>query len=273
MTNYFNEEPANENCTNFALTHHICPPCDVVICRRRYGHFPTWRWRLFQGKDTFVDKSQPNTNFGSFTGFAVGNLGEADEQHAAIGFDGVIGNGLGQIPLGSTINSAVLGIANSHITTPNLGSVHEILIPWFEGFVTWNNMLGGVNNGPLGEYDPTPTYSGGLGGGPFNVMSIVQSWANGGDSWGFVILPTATGNISSIANEFPGIPQNHPYLRVDFTPPVPEPTTAAALLIGASICMVRIRTPRYPNATETARPRLCRGLLRTYNAACHYWLL
>lgn len=198
----------------------------------------------FQGKDTFVDKSQPNTNFGAFTGFGVGNFGEIDEQHALIGFDGVIGNGLGQIPLGSTINSAVLGIANTHVTTPNLGSVHEILIPWFEHFVTWNNMLGGVNNQPLGEYDPAFTYNGGLGGGPFPVTSIVQSWANGGPSWGFAILPTATGQIASIANEFPGSGGNHPYLRVDFTPPVPEPTTAAALLLGTAICLPRIRPPR-----------------------------
>jgi hypothetical protein len=198
----------------------------------------------FQGKDTFVDKSKPNINFGSFTGFAVGNLGEADEQHALIGFDGVIGNGPGQIPLGSTINSAVLGIANSSVTTPNLGSVHEILIPWFENFVTWNNMLDGVNNAPLGEYNPTPTYSGGLGGGPFPVTSIVQSWANGGDTWGFAILPTATGFVSTIANEFPGNPTNHPYLRVDFTPPVPEPTTAAALIAGTAICLPQLRPRR-----------------------------
>lgn len=192
-----------------------------------------------QAQDTWLPKASPNTNWGTNPGIGVGRLGAANEEQALLGFYGIFGNGVGQIPLGSTINSATLSVFNSGVTIPANGAVHRMLIPWNELTETWNGLNGGLNNVPLGEYNPTPDFSGSFGAFTVTVTSLVQAWSNGATNYGLGIIPTTpTGSFSFQSAEHPN-PTLRPILIVDYVA-IPEPATIT-LLIAASVAMAGVR--------------------------------
>ena len=192
-----------------------------------------------QGQDNWLYKQQPNTNFGTNPGLGIGKLGLPDEQHALIGFYGIFGNGVGQIPFGTTITSATLGLLNTGVTVPANGEIHQMFIPWTDTVDTWNSLNGGLNNVPAGEFDPTPSYSGSFGSGPFPVTPIVQAWSNGVPNYGFALIPTASGEIVVGTNES-GL-NLHPILTINYVA-IPEPATVTlAILAGWVIVGMRRR--------------------------------
>jgi hypothetical protein len=189
------------------------------------------------GRDTFLNKQAPNTNYGLNPGLGIYGLGTGQEYHALISFESIFGFLPGQIVPGSTINSATLGVFNTGITTPATGAIHQMLVPWIDTVVTWNSLQDGANGAPIGELDPVPAYSGLIGSGPLNVTSIVQNWSNGAFNFGFAFVPTSTGGIFTQSNENANV-IFHPLLTIDYT--VPEPGTLLALTCMAA-CIGRRR--------------------------------
>jgi hypothetical protein len=188
-----------------------------------------------QAEDTVLSRQSPNTNFGASSGLSMGRLAQPNETHTLMAFYGIFGPGVGQIPVGSTINSATLGVINSGGFAPFNGAIHQMLIPWVENVATWNTLVGGLDNLPGAEFDPTPSFSGSMGSGPFPVTPIVQNWSSGAANYGFAIVPTATGELDFGSSDHSSL-NFHPLLTIDYTAPVPEPTSAVlAAIAGAAI--------------------------------------
>ncbi len=188
--------------------------------------------------DLTVYKQVPTSNYAFSATMQVGNYGESDEMHSLFGFDNIFGNLPGQIPLGSTINSATLSLSNTGIAIPAAGALYRMTSPWIDLLDTWDTLVDGVNNNPLGEYDPTPSYSGPIGSGPLDVASIVQDWSNGAPNYGIAFLPTATGVLAFGSSDNASV-AHRPYLTIDYT--VPEPTALSMMVLGATLCVRRRR--------------------------------
>jgi hypothetical protein len=197
-----------------------------------------------QAEDTFLSNANPNTNFGGLPDLGVSGPGTSNEFQSLLGFYGIIGGGAGQIPLNAVINSATLGVYNSSVSAGAAGSIHRMLVPWVENTVTWNSFNGGLNNIPAGEFVAAPSFSGLIGGGPFNVTSIVQAWANGAPNLGMAFIPNGvpTGGIVFRSSENAAT-QLHPILIVNYS--VPEPMTLSFLFTACvSLLLVRGRRMR-----------------------------
>ncbi len=178
--------------------------------------------------DLTLYKELPDNNYATGSNIQVGDLGAYNEKHTLLGFDNLFGNGINQIPLGSTINSATIFVSNVAVTVPATGTVHRMNVPWSDLVSTWNSMNGGINNAPLGEYESTPSYAGPLSGFLWDVAPIIQDWSNGVPNFGIAVLPT--GGLLGFRSSDNGFVLQRPLLTIDFTP-VPEPTSLAMLSV------------------------------------------
>ena len=94
--------------------------------------------------DGFIDQAVPGSSFSGTGTVSVSDPGSSNMQQGLIRFDNVFGNAAGQVPYGSTINSARLEI---NVTDPQsvaaAVSLHQMLTDW--GAVpTWTSLVNGV---------------------------------------------------------------------------------------------------------------------------------
>jgi|GEM_PF-1338238 len=174
-----------------------------------------------------------------------------------VSFPEIFGAQPGQIPLGSTINSAslALNIEDNGGATDRL-QMFRMLTDWAEATATWGSfgnsgvsVRGNLGGGQAGvDYDATllldntvnntiGTFRTFTGAGGTGIRDAVQLWSNGALNAGFLLLNTGGNNMRFTADN--GATQSlRPLLVVDFTPPavsaqaVPEPATASLLLLG-----------------------------------------
>jgi hypothetical protein len=193
---------------------------------------------------TYLEKSNPDSNFGTHVQIQFDSA--SGSANGLFKFSDLFGNALGQIPLGSTINSAniIVQVANSN--AGNDINIHQVLTTWDESTATWNNFSDGGLSGI--NYVSTALLSTTFGGTnsfkTWNVLTAVQSWSAAADNQGLIILqPTATDRGGIHSDESSTI-EGRPLLTVDFTAPispVPEPSSFVMFSLAGLIAFMRRR--------------------------------
>jgi hypothetical protein len=170
-------------------------------------------------QDTYVNSSSPAVSFGASATVLVDNNGPIQ---GLIRFDGIIGNGAGQIPPGSVINSATITFdVTDNASSSAIVSIHRMLAAWTEAS-TWNSLAGGVSTNDVEAQaaadgfvaDPNslgPEIVGGL-------APSVQAWAGGATNHGWVIVSDQNNDWAFRSSEN-GTAALRPLLTVDYTAP------------------------------------------------------
>ena len=147
--------------------------------------------------DTFVNSNaaQQNTDNSAVTPLVID--GDPDVEQALVRFDGIFGNGPGQIPPGATIQSATLTVNVTNVSTTGM-ALHRMLQPW-SGTSTWNSLTAGVSADDVeavAAADASTTYNGTV---PalfdVSVTSSVAAWSDGATNLGWAFLPNGTDSI------------------------------------------------------------------------------
>jgi alkaline phosphatase len=150
-----------------------------------------------QAHDTQVRADAPDASFGASALLVVDTDDNAasgsQPSQALVRFDDLFGSGSQQVPAGATITSATLLVSTgsaSNDNSPNLASLHPMLVDWSESS-TWNDLAGGVSaNGTeaVAQADSAlaPSTRGVLL--AFDVTATVQGWGNGAANHGWAIL-------------------------------------------------------------------------------------
>ena len=153
-------------------------------------------------------------------------------------FDNLFGNAVGQIKVGSVINSAVLTIRTS-TDSWSAGStdyVYQVLSAWDRNSVTWNNF--GSSPGGLAGTDYSSqalvsfhpgyiniAYN-------LNITSAVQAWSDGIANNGLFFLSSGA-DASAFDNENNSTVAYRPKLTINFTAPIPEPSSLLILALAS----------------------------------------
>ena len=168
-----------------------------------------------------------NINFGAHFLLTI----RTHDMQGLIRFPDIIGSAPGQIPPGSTINSATLGVTMYNVQEdPAESTVHQIYVSWDEtthGLAFYGQT--GPHYGPavatLPVDDPLAVIS-------CDITSIVQHWADGDANRGVMIRNDVAppGSESSLTHYYSDDTAERswrPRLTVDFAPPevAVEPTT------------------------------------------------
>jgi hypothetical protein len=176
-----------------------------------------------------------NANLGSGFIGAVNHLNsDGAIRHSLLSFDDIVGSGIGQIPSGSTVNSATLTL---HVQNGGDDfTLHRMIADWSETTATYNNFqLNGNSMAGLQADDleariaaifvDAPTASGvDL---DIDVTSDVQAWVNGTDNFGWGFLPTGDETFNWFTSDA-SLTAGRPLLSVDFTP-IPEASSVLCL--------------------------------------------
>ncbi len=189
------------------------------------------------GSDTSLVSYYPGYNFGNRTALWQWNRSGREIQ-SLIQFSDIFGNNPGEIPLGSTITSALLNVYiwnGSNVAR----QVYQMTTGWNANTATWNNFGGGVTIGSQTTGSPVASYTkSSTGWQSIDVTSSLQDWANGSNNFGWAILSDFANNWDwSGLYSFNASNVNlRPTLSVTYTTPVagtPEPATL--LLLGSGL--------------------------------------
>lgn len=188
-----------------------------------------------------------NLSFGTLDFLSIdGDDGSpgARPNHGLIGFDGLFGNGPGQIRATDTITSATLTL---QVFDEGSGfTVHDMLASWSEAS-TWNSLGDGIQaNGVEASTGALASFGANNSGAnvspgtiQVNVLSSLLSAQAGNPFHGWALLPftAGTNGVDIRSGEF-ATPELRPLLTVNVTPvPVPAalPLLASAVaLLGAA---------------------------------------
>ncbi|WP_206668666.1 DNRLRE domain-containing protein [Halorubrum depositum] len=159
---------------------------------------PTERFSFEQGadgyegtSDTNLREANPQTGYGDASTVTVDTKEPQDSDNRAqalVRFDGVIGDGDGQVPPNATVNSATLTVET--VDEGSGGAVHRLLREWSESD-TWESFGGGVSaDGSDATADPEAKAEA-VSEGPteIDVTASVREWVGGEPNHGWAILP------------------------------------------------------------------------------------
>ncbi|MBZ5641119.1 MAG: DNRLRE domain-containing protein, partial [Acidobacteriia bacterium] len=173
-------------------------------------------------QDTYLYQSGPDTNEGA----ALTWRWDTDDpgssglwEYGLIRFDGIFGNGAGQIPAGSTINSATLSLYVENGSVAPVGTINEVLAEWSEATTTWNN-FGGEAGVQADEYGTlvgnAPIATGSV---AIDVTASLRTWvASPAANLGWIFRPNNTDGMAVTSSEG-ATTANRPKLTVQFVPP------------------------------------------------------
>lgn len=185
-------------------------------------------------EDTGIFNRSPDVNFGTEAFHGIDQQDINGVRQGLIKFGNILGSGSGQIPVGSTINSATLtlNVLDPSNTSAQI-SLYRMLVNWSESTATWNTFgsIGGVqaSEGEATGLPPdftliNPT----LGPKVFDVKTSLQHWAAGENNFGWMVESAATNGWDMETSEAAQV--NRPILTVDFTPPVPAAAGVAQFI-------------------------------------------
>jgi hypothetical protein len=137
---------------------------------------------------------------------------------AFVRFPDIIGDNPGQIPPGSTIESASLDLTRSN-DSAHVANLRLVNGAWDESTITSENYpgtsvsAGYILAGPGGNHYVA------------NITAAVQAWASGTENWGVDIEPgvSETSVDQRFYSDDTGIVSYRPLLTVTFTPPNANP--------------------------------------------------
>lgn len=143
-------------------------------------------------RDTFLNANAVTTSNATVTPLIIdGGPPATDERHALLRFDGIFGNGVGQVPPGATIESATLTINVTNESTTG-ASLHRMIGTW-EDSATWSSMIGGVQaDGIEAEIVADVSGASGLGTYMLDVTASIEAWSAGAINRGWAFLPLGT---------------------------------------------------------------------------------
>jgi hypothetical protein len=142
--------------------------------------------------DTMISASNPVANYSTAESL---NVDDSPHAQGLLRFDNIVGDGAGQIPLGSTILSATLELQVSNNGNPL--ALHPMLQSW-SGTETWNSLVDGVQADDVEASVGADVTTGSVSRGLFqiDVIDRLQSWSdNPAGNMGWVLLPTGSNNV------------------------------------------------------------------------------
>jgi len=146
--------------------------------------------------DAQISADAPDTTYGSASSINVD--GGNPHAHAVIKFPNLIGNGVGQVPLDTTVVSATL-----QVNCTNLGAmmqVYRLTGDWAENTVTWNDPW----TNPGGDYDPAIVVNGdctATGLRTIDITEFVQTWSDGTPNYGILLTDTGADGVDFDSSE------------------------------------------------------------------------
>lgn len=179
-------------------------------------------------EDTVLYSREPNVNFGTEGSISPDQQDSNGVRQGLVKFDGIFGNLPGQVPLGSTINSATLtfNVVNDSNSAMQM-STYRMLTDWDESTATWNTFgaIGGVqaSEGEASDLPPDgilfdpDTSANSATAGIFDVTRSLEFWASGFANNGWMIESAATNGWDFRTKE--SAQSQRPQLSVDFTAP------------------------------------------------------
>lgn len=196
-----------------------------------------WRWSLFatytpgseglvtvsfqkgdggahsETDDAYIYNGAPDTNYGTDAKLFVdgsGCIATGTVCKSLIKFPDIIGDATGQVPLGSTVNEAVL-----EITVTNAGGlqeVYQVTEGWEEPTATWN---GFATPGSPGVKGRATSFTPPVGRIRVDITAVVQAWANDEPNHGILIASTSSNGADYDSSES----ATPPKLTVTYVPP------------------------------------------------------
>lgn len=200
--------------------------------------------------DTITFDSGQDTalvSYGRYSNYRYGNSSWLWQWHGSreiqtlIRFDDVFGNNPGEIPLGSTITSAMLRIY-LYNGSQLARRVYELTTDWNENTATWNNFSpgGGVDVATQTTGTPVTTYTRPTTGWfDIDVTASLQQWATGTSNFGWAIISEQVGGPASDWSGFYSFNNSNlrPTLAVNYTPQATTPEPGTMLLFGSALGM------------------------------------
>ncbi|MDX1963425.1 MAG: Calx-beta domain-containing protein [Pirellulales bacterium] len=174
-------------------------------------------------QDTVLFSKEPSVNFGTETGISVDQQDAGGVRQGLLRYDGIFGTGAGQIPFGSTINSATLTVSVFNDSNASMQmSLYRMNVNWDQNVATWNSFgsIGGVNaseNEVQGLPPDAILFDSTTGVKVFNVKTSLEHWVTGETNFGWLIESAATNGWDFDTSE--ATLANRPVLTVDYTPP------------------------------------------------------
>ncbi len=174
-------------------------------------------------EDTVLYSISPDSNFGSETSISPDQQDANGVRQGLLRFNDIIGDGNGQVPLGSTIDSATLSVSvvNSSVAQFQM-SLYRMLDDWSESISTWNSFgdIGGVQSSEGEATDLPPDgilFDPNTGRMTFDITRSLRNWAAGQENFGWLLESTATDGWDWETSE--AAVADRPILTVDFTAP------------------------------------------------------
>lgn len=193
---------------------------------------------IYADADTFVDRSNVDTNSGAVTTFTTRALDDNHRKYGLVHFD------LVQIPTDAIISAATYQCTVTTAKTNQVDNLYRMLTPWTELAATWNDPNGAdsgdwaTTGGAFGSSDynvvgSPPTITPGTTGiKTATVTALVQEWVNQGKANnGLVHLATGTNaaDVKYASREDPDL-ADKPQITVNWTlPPSLGATTRVKL--------------------------------------------
>jgi len=145
---------------------------------------------------------------------------DGGESQILLRFEKIIGNGPGQMPPGSLVQSATLIV--SAFDQGDTVYLHRMLVPWPRQ-ATWTTMIAGVTADGLEASRHRESFTFGKIAAnssaiPFDVTDSVQAWVNGAPNHGWVFINSGGNGWDFYTHEFEDIKQR-PKLIVTYKPP------------------------------------------------------
>lgn len=175
-------------------------------------------------EDTILYSQRPNTNFGGETSMSPDQQDADGVRQGLLQFTDIFGPEQdGQVPLGSTINSATLAVSVVNSSTAQMQmSLYRMRESWTQGTATWNSFgeIGGVqaSEGESTDLPPDATlFDPNTGVMTFDVTRSLKNWAAGQANYGWLIESAATDGWDFDTSEAAQV--DRPKLTVDYTAP------------------------------------------------------
>ncbi len=209
----------------------VCTLANALIVRAAVVTFQNGVSSYTGTVDTFVQQAAPATANGASTAAEWDGddpPGTNQVNAALVRFDSIFGGGVGQVPIGSQINSATLSY--TVFNTGTVGIIYEAATSW-SGATSWNT-LGGTPGVDAADYGTYVNSASGTSLTTYNVdvtPSLILWSSDPTLNKGWIILPTGTDGVQIRSSEYATI-ASRPKLTVNYGVAAPPSLVRAPYL-------------------------------------------